>query len=227
MSGLKLVLLADGFTKANKRLKQVMDLAKKPLVPAKQSAIWLCAQTFIAFHDGGRPSKWAPLSLISRFIRAHRADGPKSENPMVGTDTGRLKGSFVPVMTEDGDRFGSSTNVEYAATLQEGGRSKANVVRIAGFTRRAPGASMGLVGGRKKFTKTSYTINDDGTIGSKKSGSGASVKVKDYEIHFKGGSLIPARPYFPTNMSQLKEWGYFDKIREIFRDHFGKAWTSV
>lgn len=197
MAGIKLSIAVKGYSAVSKRLEKLMAIAKRPSVPMRAAAVWLTGQTLQVFSEGGRPEKWEPLSLMTLFIRAHRASQKRTGGtPM--NDTGRLKGSFIPVVNEDGSSFGAATNVEYASLMQHGGLSKPNDVQIASFTRRKP------------------------TVGGK-SLSSSKVTVGDYIIHFKGGSLIPARPFFPEGIGQLRTWGYHEKIKKIFRLYFNEA----
>ena len=189
------------------KLSKLAGNLKDPRVPMMQSAIQVTEETFRNFVDGGRPEAWAPLSLMSLFIRAHRADGPKrtmADVPL--SDTGRLKGSFVPFVGDDGMTFGVGTNVEYAALMQNGGVSEAQDIQIKGFTRR--------------LRETQFEDFTTGKIRKTKSGLQSSGKVRDYVLHLPGGSEIPARPFFPSTLAELSSWGYQAKIKAIFAGYF-------
>ena len=72
---LRVSIMGMGAIKA-KLTKLASDL-KNPQIPMMQSAIQVQEETFRNFEKGGRPEEWAPLSLLTLFIRANRADGPK------------------------------------------------------------------------------------------------------------------------------------------------------
>lgn len=203
MNGIRISIAAKGYSQAAKKLEKVMAIALRPSVPAMKAAIWLTGQTIRVFAEGGRPEKWAPLSLMTLFVRVHRAEKP-NKSPQVMSDTGRLKGSFIPVIEDDGVRFGASTNVEYAALMQSGGPSEPNEVQIASFTRRL-----------RSRQATAYAGGKLQKLGKQ--------TVRDYTIHFKGGGLVPARPFFPEGIAQLDAWGYHAKIKEIFAMYFREA----
>ncbi len=95
----------------------------------------MAGETFRIFQSATNvDGPWEPLSKVTLFIRAHRANSPrKSSTP--GSDTGRLKGSFTPQSRPDGTEFGAGTNVSYAQRFNDGGPSDADVVAIAGFRR--------------------------------------------------------------------------------------------
>lgn len=197
--GFRLSIALKGYSQASKKLETLMGIAKRPSVPARQCAVWLAGQTIRVFADGGRPEKWAPLSMMTLFIRSHR-EGAQNNDALPMNDTGRLKGSFIPVIEDDGNRFGASTNVEYAGMMQSGGISEPREVSIAAFT-RSRGASQAKDYSRGSLTK-------------------ATGRVKAYIMHMKGGNKIPARPFFPEGIQQLDAWGYHEKIKQIFREYF-------
>lgn len=194
---MRLLIALKGYSSVSKKLERMAAVVKKPSVPMQQSAIYLTQQALLAFEDQGKPEKWAPLSLMTLFIKAHRADRPKETNPMIGSDTGRLKGSFIPVISDDMNQFGAATNVEYAGMMQDGGTTEPRDISIAFFTRK-------LKAGTKPKKKRS-----DGMQG-----------VKPYVMHLKGGQKVPARPFFPEGIDELKSWGYHAQIKEIFRQYF-------
>jgi phage gpG-like protein len=202
MAGLKLLIAVKGFSKASKKLERGMKLVKNPSVPMRQAAVWLVGQTIKVFDDQGHPEKWAPLSLMTLFIKAHRANGPKDIDPQIGSDTGRLKGSFIPVVTEDESKFGASTNVEYAADFNGGSVTESRDVAISSFIRKR-GARQARDYARGSLTK-------------------ASERVRAYILHLKGGMPVPPRQFFPNGVSELDEWGYLPKIRKIFSQYFNQ-----
>lgn len=204
MAGFKLSIAIKGYSQATKRLEKLFAVAKRPSVPAMQSAVWLVGQTIKAFEEGGHPEKWVPISMMTSFIRAHRAKAP-TDSKLPLNDSGRLKGSFFPVIESDGNSFGASTAVEYAPMMQAGGKSDAGDVDIAGYVRRIPGRAVGLVRGK--------------TVGT--------GRVRPYTMHLKGGSDVPPRPFFPDGVSELQGWGYHETIKQIFADYFNDTWNSV
>ena len=108
------------------KLSKLQGDLRNPQIPMMEAAIQITAETQRNFEDGGRPEAWAPLGLMTLFIRAHRADGPKRTGENIPlSDTGRLKGSMVPFTSQAENAFGVSTNVEYAGLMQNGGVSEA------------------------------------------------------------------------------------------------------
>lgn len=204
MSGLRVSLTTSGFSKASKRLEGAAELAKNPSPPAKAAAEWLAGKTMQTFALGGHDGEWAPLSNVTMFIRKYRSQSPRNSSTP-GSDTGQLKGSFVPFVDSDGGAFGAGTNVDYAADFEDGGPSKPNTVLIGQFTRRAPGAKAAQV--------LAYTRG--------KVQRATRVTVHPFFMHFKGGSNVPARRFFPDGMSDMRSWGYLDKVRQIFALEFG------
>ncbi len=182
--------------------------------PMMRAAIQVIEETFRNFADGGRPEKWAPLSLMTLFIRAHRADAPRRSGANVPlSDTGRLKGSFVPFVGTGDDTFGAKTNVKYAGLMQNGGTTEAQDIPIKGYTRRLSERQFkDFFTGRPRMIRKA-----DG--GMRQSGG----KVRDYVLHLKGGAAIPARPFFPRNKVELDSWGYSDKIRAVFDTYFNSS----
>lgn len=211
MPGFKLVIAAKGFSKVTQKLAKIAEVAQRPSVPSMQASVWITGQTIQTFSAGGKPEKWAPISIMTAFIRSHRAS-KRTDSMAPMNDSGRLKGSFIPVLTDDGNQLGAATNVEYAGLMQSGGVSTANTVKIGSFKRRLPG-SKGMVGftagGRKKYARGSF------------------VTVEAYTMKLKGGATIPARPFFPEGLSELQSWGYLGKIQQIFNDYFNDTWKSV
>ena len=136
MSGLRIVVTTTGGTEISNRLDRAAALAKNPAVAARAAAEWMVGETFRIFANAMNvDGPWAELSKVTMFLRKHRANAPRSSNTP-GSDTGRLKGSFMPSWSDDGTQFGAGTNVEYAQDFNDGGPSKANVVAIAGFKRK-------------------------------------------------------------------------------------------
>lgn len=201
MPGSSLQIAVTGYSKASKRLEKLLGIVQRPSVPAMRCAAWLTDQTVLAFTLQGHPEKWAPLSMMTLFIRAHRK-GPKNLTDNVGSDFGRLRGSFFPVMEKGGNVFGSATGVAYAADFQEGGLSKRRDVPISSFMRKR------AVGFQHAGKKGSLYLG--------------MVRVRRYIMHLKGGAPIPPRPFFPVGMTELETWGYLQKVREIFRQYFGE-----
>jgi len=204
MSGLQVSLTTSGFSTANKRLEGAAALAKNPSPPAKAAAEWLAGKTMQTFALDGHMGEWAPLSKMTMFLRKYRSQSPRASS-MPGSDTGRLKGSFVPFVDSDGGAFGAGTNLDYAEAFQDGGPSKANTVLIAQFTRNAPGA--------RSAQATAYARGKVSKL--------QRVTVHPFFMHMKGGATYPERRFFPEGMSGLSSWGYLDKIREIFALEFG------
>ena len=183
------------------KLAKLAGDLKNPQVPLLQSASEMYGETARNFADGGRPETWAPLSLMSLFIRAHRANNTKRTQEGRAShlsDSGRLKNSFVPWVGTDGMTFGVSTNVEYARLMQDGGISESSIIPITGFKRKKAKEAQN----QKYFGDTGYT-----------------KKSVDYDLHLNG-YVIPARPFFPRNLGELASWGYQAKIKRIFAEYF-------
>jgi hypothetical protein len=200
---MSLSLTTSGFSKASKALEGAAALAKDPSPPAKAAAEWLAGQTMRVFSLGGHGGEWAPLSKMTLFIRAHRSQAPR-KSAMPGSDTGRLKGSFLPFVDASGAAFGAGTNLDYAQAFNDGGPSKANTVLIKGYTRNAPGA--------RDAQATAYARGKVQRL--------ARVKVKPFFMHLKGGKMYDPRRFFPDGMGELASWGYLDKVRQIFAIDF-------
>lgn len=199
--GLRLQLTTSGFSKASKALEGAAALAKDPSPPAKAAAEWLAGQTMRVFAMGGHSGEWAPLSKMTMFIRRHRSQAPRN-SAMPGSDTGRLKGSFLPFV---GDKeFGAGTNLNYAEAFQDGGPSKDSTVLIASFMRKAPGA--------RDAQATAYARGKVVRM--------AKVRVNAFFMHLKGGKLYDPRRFFPQGLGELASWGYLDKVRQIFAIQF-------
>ena len=93
--------------------------------------------------------------------------------------------------------------------MQHGGVTEASVIPISGYTRR--------------LRENQFTDFTRGAIGRIKKGKGSrmsSGKVRPYDLHLPGGATIPARPFFPRNLSELSAWGYQAKIKRIFAEYF-------
>ena len=191
------------------KLSKLQGDLRNPQIPMMEAAIQITAETQRNFEDGGRPEAWAPLGLMTLFIRAHRADGPKRTGENIPlSDTGRLKGSMVPFTSQEENAFGVATNVEYAGLMQNGGVSEAQDIPIAGYTRRMPvkGGAIARSMGENRLTKSGK---------DKRTG-----KIKDYILHLAGGKPIEPRPFFPRTLEELSDWGYQAKIKSIFWNFF-------
>ena len=135
MSGLRIVVESSGDDIISDRLDDATHAIKNPVAAAQAAAEWMAGETFRIFENAfNADGPWTPISKITAFIRAHRANSPRHGN-QPGSDSGRLKGSFTPDWSSDGTQFGAGTNVEYAPAFNEGGPSEENTVAIAGFKR--------------------------------------------------------------------------------------------
>ena len=191
------------------KLTKLAGELNNPKVPLMQSAVQVTEETLRNFDDGGRPEAWAPLSLMSLFIRAHRADGPRRTGPAIPlSGIGRLRNSMLPFVGDDGSVFGVSTNVEYASLMQNGGVTEAQDIQIKGFTRRL-----------RENQFSDFAKGKINRIKTEKGSRMSSGKVRDYTLHL-GGSEVPARPFFPRDLNDLSSWGYQAKIKKIFSDYF-------
>ena len=200
-----------GMGKLKARLSKLKGDLRNPRVPMMQAAVQVTEETFRNFVDGGRPEAWAPLTMLTLFIKAHRADGPKRTGTDVPlSDSGRLKGSFIPFVGDDSSTFGTLTNVEYAGLMQNGGTTEAQDIQIKGFTRR--------------LRESQFESFATGKLRRIKKDSGgtrqSSGKVRDYVLHLAGGADIPARQFFPNTLAELSDWGYQAKIKGIFWNYF-------
>ena len=194
------------------KLSKLAGELKNPKVPLMQSAVQITEETERNFEDGGRPEAWAPLSLMSLFIRAHRAGGPRRIGPAIPlSDTGRLKSSMLPFVGDDGTVFGVSSNVEYAALMQNGGITEAQDIQIKGFTRRL-----------RESQFSDFAKGKINRIKTEKGSRMSSGKVRDYVLHLEG-SEVPARPFFPRDLNDLSSWGYQAKIKRIFWQYFNQG----
>lgn len=207
MPGALLKVDIEGLQKADMALLRLVDKLQKPGTPAKAASVYLYGETMRNFRAGGRPEAWAPLSLLTLFIRAHRADAP-NKNAKILQDKGRLIGSINPFSAADGSFFGVGTNVDYAGMMQNGGTGKGMEVSIAPFSRRKPGQ-----GSTKSGYASLYGVN----VKSKPS-RGSMVSVRGYTMKLKGGE-VPARPFLPRPQD-MSSMGMWDKIKEIFRSYF-------
>ena len=79
------------------------------------------------FKSGGRPTKWAPLSEMTKALRR---TGGGSGGPQILQDTGRLRSSITSKVESNQVRIG--TNVEYASLMHFGGTSKGGEVTMKG-----------------------------------------------------------------------------------------------
>jgi len=209
--GLALRVQIKGMAQLKAKLQKLKDDLQNPQVPLMQSAVQIQEETVRNFVEGGRPETWAPVSLMTLFIRAHRADGPKRTGGLPLNDTGRLKNSFVPFVGGGGTGFGVGTNVEYASLMQNGGVSDEQDVEISGYTRRL-----------RQNQFTDFTTGTRNRIKTDKGSRLSSGKVRAYTMHLEGGKEIPARPFFPRSISELSDWGYQAKIKSIFWNYFNK-----
>ena len=200
--GIALRVSVRGMAQLKAKLAKMQGVLNNPQIPLMKAAIQVQAETVRNFDEGGRPETWMPLSMMSLFIRAHRANDVKRRqdgNASHLSDSGRLRNSFIPFVSSGGGGFGVGTNVTYARLMQEGGVTEAQTIPISGFKRRKAKAAQN----QKYFGDTGWT-----------------KKSKDYDLHLSGGATIPARPFFPRSISELSAWGYQAKIKEIFANYF-------
>jgi phage gpG-like protein len=191
------------------KLGMLMSAVKNMSPAAKAAATQLTAETIRHFDEGGNPmGRWNPLSKFTIFCRRHRASAPdKSGDIKPLVDTGRLKGSFVPIGSDDGTQLGVGTNVDYAELMQKGGMSQGGPVEIGEYWRRAPVTTMASLSRvlRKGVARA------------------GRVTVHAYTMNV-GSHAVPPRPFFPDGIGEADEWGYVDKIRQIYAMFFKQAW---
>ena len=198
----------DGWEEAKANLDSLKIDLENPVVPAMQCSLFMQGEVLKAFDEGGLVEPWEPLSMMTKFIRRHRASAPNSD-PHILADTGNLKNSIMPFIDEGGLVAGLSTVVEYAPLMQMGGTSSPNTVQIGPFTRRAPGGGSAMV-------QTSTWDYKSNTM-SKPSKSSDSVDVKGYTMEM-GGDYVPARPFFPRDTNDIQALGWDEKFVSIFSD---------
>lgn len=210
MEGLRIVVQPSGAPQIEQQLTRAAQKLSKPARAAQMAAIWMAGETFRIFSAGYNVNgPWEGLSKVTLFLRRHRANSPR-QGTEPGSDTGRLKGSFVPEWSDDGTMFGAGTNVDYAQDFNDGGPSKANIVAIAGFNR--------MLGGHRNLQGADYASGKVRKLSHYK-----TQKVRDYLMRMKDGNPVPPRQFFPDGMPELRSWGYVDKIREIFALDIGEA----
>lgn len=137
MAGISLVYKVDGFVKCRGGIEALKAYLAAQSQPLKEAATIVTASVMKNFRDGGRPRQWQGLSVLSYFIRAHR-QGKANTRPFTLVDTGRLRDSIVPHISQDsnGGTFGAKTNVVYAKKMHQGGVTTASTVMIEHFQRR-------------------------------------------------------------------------------------------
>ena len=188
----------EGWQEVQANLADLHRDLTSPEVPSMKCALFMQGRVIRAFDEGGLMEPWEPLSMFSRFVRMHRAS-KRNDDPQVMSDTGQLKNSFIPFVDEGGAVSGVGTILDYAPLMQNGGPGEGGDIEIGGFTRRAPGRSIGLVSGKKT----------------------GDVRVSPYTMHVQAGHYIPARPFFPRDGADIDQLGWVD----IFADIFG-TWIS-
>jgi len=84
------------------------------------------------FRSEGRPTKWAPLRPLTKFLRSGES------NFKILQDIGRLKGSISAKVYAQSTRAEVviGTNLDYAPLMHFGGMSKPNTVQKGGRTLR-------------------------------------------------------------------------------------------
>lgn len=144
-----------GFQDLVNRLSMKKREIDTDVTPFKRLAAVVVSSVLKNFRDGGRPTRWRDLSLLSYFVRSHRS-GKQNKRPQILRDTGRLMNSIVPhfASNEKMASFGAKTNVTYARLMDKGGTSTASSVVIAAFKRKTPS------GGETRVR--SYTMNIKG-----------------------------------------------------------------
>ena len=205
-------LTLSGANETIARLAALREKCDRHDAPSMEAASWMAGQTLRAFREGGRPEKWAPLSLMTMFIRAHRVQSPHAGSQPL-RDSGRLEGSMSVFSRDQGREFGVSTNVDYATTMQRGGLTTENVVRILNFRRRNPHV---MTGGEAKSASGVRSRK----LRRQVRASMTEIHKSEYELHLNGGAAIPARPFFPETIPELQNWGYLAAITRIFEKYF-------
>lgn len=192
--GVAVSIKLTGFAEAKDRLEKLAGKIRRPEVPMNQAAVYLLGQTLKAFREGGSPEKWAPLSLMSLFIRKNRKDAPNADARIL-QDSGRLMGSLIPFVDTSSNTFGVSTNVEYAESNEFGGVSKPSTIMIAAHQRKQ-------------------------TVGKKDARRTSMVYVREYQMNLQGGATIPPRPFFPRDPQEFHAWGYLQPVVGIFENYY-------
>jgi len=138
------------------------------------------------FEDEGRPVKWKPLSVLTKFIKSHRSGGRKERNPKILQDSGDLKKSIIPHIEEDSRNATVSvgSNLSYAKLQHYGGFGTGGTVKISPFYRKSKGTA-----GNKKYIASNY--------------------VKGFTMTIKAGHKIPPRPFMliqKEDEEQIRKW---------------------
>jgi hypothetical protein len=139
-----------------KQVRAVLDRAKgrlDELSPVgKQVSLYLLSLVQRAFSSNSEAArKWEPLSVVTLFIRRHRASAPtSSKRPL--NDKGLLRNSNFPFVRDNGAEFGVVNNAKYASVQNHGGYSQPSDVVIKNFARKTKT-------GTSKVLKKFYTMH--------------------------------------------------------------------
>lgn len=200
MAGVSITYDIKGMKELTGNIESLKNYVATSIVPFKQAAAIVTGSVIKNFDSEGRPKKWEPLSLITLFARKYR-QGKKNTIARILQDSGRLKNSMMPFFRQfvNYGEFGTSTNVEYAKPLNDGGTTQPNTVQIASFVRKAP-----------------HVLKEGQAIPAwsfkKRTRMSGMVKVMAYTLNFKGGSPIPARPFMLVQDSDK------GNIKQVFID---------
>ncbi len=144
-------------------------------VPFKKASVLIVASINRNFIAGGRPTKWEPLSFITRLVRGQKAKPLRA--------SGRLQSSITPYTDVARGMFGAITNVPYAKLMHSGGTSEGGTAEVP--SRKVPA-----------FTRVIKTREGQRTIKVK------AHTRKAYTIKIKP-SPVPARPFMMTQREDL------------------------
>lgn len=106
---------------------------------------------------GNPPSTWKRLSVMTVFIRMHRARR-KNKDPKIMVDTGILRASNLPFIRKSAREFGIENRHPAAKILHDGGTSRGNTVSIGSFRRKKKSGGTSRVQPYQMRVKGGHTI---------------------------------------------------------------------
>ena len=148
-----------GVKGVRRRLKKLKKITRDFSPVARRIVTQLLKEAdkpFVASARGNPPKTWKRLSVLTVFIRMHRARR-KNRDPKIMVDSGLLRAMNLPFIRRGGREFGIENRHPAAKILHNGGTSRGNTVSISGFRRSKPSGgtsrvrpySMSIKGGHR------------------------------------------------------------------------------
>jgi len=101
----------------------------------KKASIYAVSSIHKNFDKEGRPTKWAPLSKLTRMMRSLlKTKRTGGKGPLILQSSGKLRNSILPLLEKAA--FGARTNLRYAWDMHFGMKKSSAKIKVPKHKRR-------------------------------------------------------------------------------------------